>query len=130
MNKEEIINHLFTLSDEEKKEKMKRFGIDISTSLGIPVSELRAFARKIGKNHALAIELWDTMIHEARMLAALIDIPKEVTEEQMERWVLDFNSWDLCDHCCYNLFDKTSFAHEKISELGTSKHRKKKSETQ
>jgi 3-methyladenine DNA glycosylase AlkD len=55
------------------------------------------------------------------MLAALIDTPKEVTEEQMERWALDFNSWDLCDHCCYNLFDKTPFAYKKINEWSTRK---------
>jgi len=121
MNKDDIINHLFTLSDMKRKEKMKRFGIDISTSLGIPVYELRAFARKIGKNHALALELWETKIHEAQMLAALMDNPKEVTEEQMERWALDFNSWDLCDHCCYNLFDKTPFAYKKINEWSTRK---------
>jgi 3-methyladenine DNA glycosylase AlkD len=121
MNETQIIEYLQSISNEERKQKMKRFGIDTTSALGIPVSELRTFARKIRKNHELALSLWQTHIHEVQMLAALIDIPKKVTEEQMEAWVLDFNSWDLCDHCCYNLFDRTIFAREKINEWSKRK---------
>jgi 3-methyladenine DNA glycosylase AlkD len=116
MDQEYIVDHLSTLADKNRLEKMKRFGIDTSNALGIPVYELRTFAKKIGKNHKLALTLWQTKIHEVRMLAALIDIPEKVTEDQMDEWVKDFNSWDLCDHCCYNLFDKTNFSRRKIRE--------------
>lgn len=121
MNETQIIDYLQSISNEERKQKMKRFGIDTTSALGIPVSELRTVARKIKKNHDLALRLWQTHIHEVQMLAALIDIPKEVTEEQMDAWALDFNSWDLCDHCCYNLFDKTIFARKKIDEWSKRK---------
>ena len=116
MNEERIIKHLNEMGDEQHLEKMKRFGIDTSTAIGISVSELRKYARTIGKNHSLALKLWKTNIHEARMLAALLDEPRKVSEEQMETWTMGFNSWDLCDHCCYNLFDKTMFARKKINE--------------
>jgi 3-methyladenine DNA glycosylase AlkD len=70
-------------------------------------------ARETGKDHALAQRLWASGVHEARLLASMIDQPEMVTEAQLESWVRDFNSWDVCDQCCSNLFDKTKFAHEK-----------------
>lgn len=116
MDVEYIVDYLTKLADKNRLEQMKRFGIDTSNALGTSVSELRIFARKIGKDHDLALTLWNTKIHEVRMLAALIDIPQKVSEEQMDNWVQDFTSWDLCDHCCYNLFDKTVFSRKKIRE--------------
>ena len=73
-------------------------------------------AKEIGKNHDLAQPLWSSGIHEARLLATMIDTPKSVTEIQMESWVKDFDSWDLCDQCCLNLFRKTPLAHQKAVE--------------
>lgn len=75
--------------------------------------EIRKLARSIKKDHALALELWETGIHEARIMASLIDAPKLVTSQQMDAWVKDFHSWDLCDQVCGNLFDRTAFAIEK-----------------
>ncbi len=92
---------------------MKRFGIDSSKALGVPMPEIRKLARSIKKDHALALELWETGIHEARIMASLIDDPKLVTPQQMDAWVKDFHSWDLCDQVCGNLFDRTVFAMEK-----------------
>ena len=80
------------------------------------MADLRTLAREIGRDHTLAGELWDTGIHEARILASIVDDPKAVTEEQMEKWVADFDSWDVCDQCCGNLFDKTPFAAGKVVE--------------
>ena len=77
---------------------------------------LRELAKKVGENHTIAEELWACGIHEGRILASLIDIPKMVTEEQMELWVSEFDSWDVCDQCCMNLFRKTAFAWEKAQE--------------
>lgn len=80
------------------------------------IPNIRKIAKETGKNHALAQELWNSGIHEARILAGIIDEPEEVTEQQMEKWVKDFDSWDVCDQCCSNLFDKTEYAHKKAVE--------------
>lgn len=96
---------------------MAKFGINITNTYGTSVPALRAIAKKIGKrNHAIAQELWTSGIHEARLLAPMIDDPNSVTEKQMEEWVTDFNSWDICDQCCSNLFDKTKYAYKKATE--------------
>lgn len=79
---------------------MARFGIETRNALGISVIHLRKLACEIGCNHELALELWKSGAHEARILAALVDDPKQVTEDQMERWVKGFDSWDVCDQCC------------------------------
>jgi len=100
---------------------MARFGIDTKDAFGVPIPKLRALAKTIGKDHALAQVLWDSRIHEARILAALIDVPVLVTEKQMGRWVKDFNSWDVCDQVCGNLFDRTTFAHGKALEWAERK---------
>lgn len=83
-----------------------------------PVSApvLHAMAKRIGKNHSLALGLWKTGDHHARILAALIDEPERVTERQMERWVRDVDGWGLCDAICGALFDRTSFARGKAVE--------------
>ena len=78
--------------------------------------DLRKLARAIGRDHDLAIALWETNVHEARLLAGMIDDPAQVTEAQMEVWVHDFDSWDLCDQVCGNLFDRTPYAFRKASE--------------
>jgi 3-methyladenine DNA glycosylase AlkD len=116
MQLNEILQKLRSLSDPEAVEGMARYGINPETALGIPIPELRKLAKQIGKNHSLALELWDSGIHEARILACYVAIPKEVTEAQMEKWARDFNSWDLCDQCCGNLFDRTEFAYRKAVE--------------
>jgi 3-methyladenine DNA glycosylase AlkD len=95
---------------------MVKFGIKVDNALGVSIPILRGLAKEIGKNHELAQQLWNTEIHEARVLATMIDDSKLVTEKQMDNWVKDFNSWDLCDQCCSNLFDKTEFVHKKILE--------------
>lgn len=95
---------------------MARFGINPENTYGVSMPTLRKTAREIGKDHQLAEQLWSSGIHEARILACLIDDPKMVTEEQLERWVTDFNSWDVCDQCCMNLFDKTEWAYQKAIE--------------
>jgi len=96
---------------------MVRFGISTcQEALGIPAPVLQKIAREIGRDHALALELWKSGVHEARCVAALIDDPKLVTGEQMERWVRDFDNWAVCDNCCGRLFDKTQLAYRKALE--------------
>jgi len=100
---------------------MARFGISGEGRLGVAVPELRKLAKEIGKDHQLAIKLWQTKIPDAMILASMIDGPAEVTERQMELWVKDFNSWDVCDQVCMNLFDRTPFVFKKIREWASRK---------
>lgn len=116
MEFDEITNELQSLSNPEDVKGMARFGINPQKVYGVRIPELRRIARKTGKNHDLAGRLWDFGYHETRILASMIDDPLEVTEEQMEKWALDFNTWDICDQCCMNLFDKTPFAYKKVFE--------------
>ena len=109
----QIIKTLKKLSVPKNKEGMSRYGIDTRYALGVSIPNLRKIAKEIGRNHELASELWKTKTHEARILASMIDNPAQVTENQLESWVKNFNSWDLCDQCCMNLFDKTKFAYKK-----------------
>ncbi len=116
MELSDILDRLAALGSERNREGMSRFGITTERALGVSVTDLRKVAREIGRDHAMALALWDTYIHEARILATIVDDPKVVTEEQMARWVADFDSWDLCDQCCSNLFAKTPFAFRKAEE--------------
>jgi len=113
MQCEEVLHRLRSLASPENVAGMARFGINPHDTLGISVPTLRKLAKEIRRDHALAQELWASGVHEARSLAAMIDDPRQVTEEQMERWVADFDSWDVCDGCCADLFDKTPFAYRK-----------------
>ena len=95
---------------------MARFGITAKKVYGMSIPTLKKLAREVGKDHALAQELWVTEVLEARILAGLVDEPNRVSERQMERWVKDFDSWAVCDGTCLNLFRKTPFAHRKVRE--------------
>jgi 3-methyladenine DNA glycosylase AlkD len=99
---------------------MKRFGVDNSKALGVPLPQLRKIAKSIKKDHQLALDLWDSGIHECRVMASLVDDPNQVTPQQMDKWVADFYSWDVCDQVCGNLFDRTEFAIEKALEWSRS----------
>jgi 3-methyladenine DNA glycosylase AlkD len=101
------------IANDQAVEGMARFGIRPGQALGISMPTLRNMAKDIGKNHALALALWDSGIHEARILASMIAEPKLVSTELMEEWVNDFDSWDICDQVCGNLFDKTPQAYQK-----------------
>ncbi len=119
MQAEEVISHLKTLANPENVKGMARFGINPHNTLGISLSTLRPLAREIGKDHDLAQQLWDSGIHEARILASIIGKPAQVTEEQMEAWVEDIDSWDVCDQVCMNLWGKSPYAYQKAHEWST-----------
>ena len=121
MNYKEVIKKLKLFSRSENVKGMARFGINPKNTYGIPIPVLRKLAKEIGKNHKLAKELWESGIHEARILASIIDEPQKVTEKQMEKWVKDFDSWDVCDQVCFNLFDNTEFSYKKIFEWSRRK---------
>jgi 3-methyladenine DNA glycosylase AlkD len=111
-----IIKELKKKSNSKNLKGMAKFGINTEKAFGINMPFLRETAKKYKNNHQLALDLWDTKFHEARILASLVDDPKLVTDEQVEAWILEFNSWDLCDQCCANLFEDTYFAYEKALE--------------
>jgi 3-methyladenine DNA glycosylase AlkD len=100
---------------------MARFGINPKNTLGISIPHLRALAKETGQSHSLARQLWASGIHEARILAGLIDQPEKVTERQMDKWVRDFDSWDVCDGSCMNLFDRLDCAPKKAMEWSRRK---------
>ncbi len=116
MQAEDVLKRLESLADSEAVAGMAKFAVGGQHTLGISVPTLRQLAKEIGQDHNLAQELWASGIHEARLLATMIDVPKQVTEQQMEAWVIDFDSWDVCDQCCLNLFRKTPFAYQKVDE--------------
>jgi 3-methyladenine DNA glycosylase AlkD len=89
---------------------MARVGINVDRALGVSIPALRKIGRRHRPDHSLALDLWRSGIHEARILASMVDDPAEVTRDQMEEWVGDFDSWDLCDQVISNLFDLTPFA--------------------
>ncbi|MGD0175668.1 MAG: DNA alkylation repair protein [Candidatus Bathyarchaeia archaeon] len=103
-------------SNPEAVKGMARFGINPNNTYGVSIPTLRKIARELGRNHSLSLELWESGIHEARILASMIDIPEKVTATQMDKWVRDFDSWDVCDQTCSNLFDKTKAAYQKAVE--------------
>jgi len=112
----QVVDRLKSLGDPKAVEGMARFGIQSSNSFGVSVPKLRTLAREVGRDHPLALQLWETGLHDARLLATMIDDPEEVTIDQMDRWVRDFDSWDVVDGSCGNLFDKTPFAVAKAKD--------------
>jgi 3-methyladenine DNA glycosylase AlkD/peptidoglycan/xylan/chitin deacetylase (PgdA/CDA1 family) len=100
---------------------MARYGISTNGTLGVPVKSLRKLAKSIGRDHRLALDLWDSGIHEARILATIIDDPALVTKRQMDRWARDFDSWDVCDQACQNLFRYTPHAWEMAAKWSAAR---------
>lgn len=92
---------------------MARYAIRAKKAFGVSKPQQDAIALKIGKNHALGEQLWKTGIHDARILGMLISEAERVTPSQMERWVKDFDNWDVCDGTCCHLFVDAGAAWEK-----------------
>ncbi len=111
---EEVLKKLRAKAKPTRIDGMTRYGMVTEQRLGVSVPEMRKIAKEQGKKHKLALELWKTGIPEARIVAAMIGEPEKLTEEEMEDWVKDINSWDICDQVCMNLFEKTPLAWKKI----------------
>lgn len=116
LSADQVIANLKQHTNAGAVEDMARFGIKPAHALGISIPTLRKLAKEIGRNQALAVALWASGIHEARILASMIAEPQLVSIELMEAWVNDFDTWDLCDQVCGNLFDKTPYAYQKATE--------------
>jgi 3-methyladenine DNA glycosylase AlkD len=113
---DEVLDKLNEKAKSDQLEGMARFGIVGDQRMGVSVPDMRKIAKEIGKDHQLALELWDTGIPEAMIVAGMVAEPDKLTEIQMEDWVVDINSWDVCDQVCMNLFEKSSYAEQKIYE--------------
>jgi 3-methyladenine DNA glycosylase AlkD len=120
LSAETLLAELQQLADPAAREGMAHYGIQTDKALGIGIPSLRALAKKVGKDHHLAAELWAADIHEARILASMIEESACVSAEQMDGWVKDFDTWDICDQCCTNLFWHTPYAYGKIQEWSAS----------
>ncbi len=107
-----VVGELQALADPSRLPGMARVGIRVDRALGVSIPSLRSLARRHRKDHRLALDLWRTGIHEARILASMVDDPLLVTDDQMERWVADFDSWDVCDQVC-GLFEACPSANAK-----------------
>src|SRR5690349_2876312 len=112
----EIVGALRARANPKNVAGMARYGINTARAFGVPVVELRRIERRAGRSHDLASALWDSGFHEARIMATIIDLPAEVSRSQMNRWARDFDSWDLCDQACSNLFRYTPYAWDKAVE--------------
>jgi len=110
----DVLDSLQSKARPEQLERMAQFGIAVERRLGVSVPDMRKLAKEIGMDHKLALELWRTGIAEARIVAGMIGDPARLTEKQMEEWVKDIDSWDVCDQVCMNLFEKTELAWKKI----------------
>lgn len=113
MTAQQIIRRLKQHANPKNVAGMARFGINPHNTLGVSIPILRQLAKEIGTDHTLALDLWKSGIHEARILAAMIADPARTTDTLMDRWVKDFDSWDVCDQVCMNLFEKSGSAYRK-----------------
>lgn len=113
-NAQTIITELKKLATKGTLDGMARYGLPSARAFGVAVRDMQKLAKRIGKDHALASELWSTGWYEARMLAAFVGEPDRVTSAEMDRWCRDFDNWGICDTVCFHLWDRTPLAWKKI----------------
>jgi 3-methyladenine DNA glycosylase AlkD len=113
---EEILQKLKAKARPDQLEGMARYAIVGEGRLGVSVPEMRKIAKESGKDHGLALELWKTGIPDARIVAGMVGEPDRLTEKQMEEWVKDIDSWDVCDQVCMNLFARSPLVVKKIHD--------------
>ncbi|WP_407355544.1 DNA alkylation repair protein [Methanolobus sp. WCC5] len=112
----DIIHELESNSRPEAIEGMARYGITPKKAYGVSIPVLRRIAKGLGRNHELALKLWEGDIRETRILAGMVDDVSQVTGEQMDEWVQEFDYWEICDQCCMNLFEDHPLAYDKAME--------------
>ena len=120
MEYEEIIKKFESLRNEENIRGQERFGIKSSKSYGIRMPEIRKIAKEVGHNHNIAVQLWNQGYHESKILAFMVEEKDKFTEEQLDSWIKDFDSWDVVDQACINFLRHVDFAINKIPEWAES----------
>lgn len=113
---EAVLTWLKRHSSRRTREGMARYAIPSDNAFGVSVADIRALAKRLGRNHDLAAALWATRWYEARMLTSFVDEPARVTPAQMDRWCRDFDNWAICDTVCFHLFDRTPHAWAKVAQ--------------
>jgi 3-methyladenine DNA glycosylase AlkD len=103
-----------------QRAEMGRYGIVARRAFGVPVGTLLKLGKRLAPDHDLAAGLWKSGWYEARLLAAMVDDPSQVTRRQMDAWASAFDSWAVCDTVCFHLFDRTPFAWEKARAWAAS----------
>jgi 3-methyladenine DNA glycosylase AlkD len=116
-----VISELRSLGSETGRAGMARFGIKTDRAFGVSMQQMKPLARRHRRDHELALALWRSGYHEARVLAALVEDPKLVTSRQMDQWAADFDSWDVCDQACMKVFALTPFVGEKVAKWAGDK---------
>ena len=101
-------------SSKATRDGMARYAIPSDHAYGVAMKDIKALGKTIGRNHALAIALWDTGVYEARMLASFVGDPEQLTPAQMDRWCKDFDNWAFCDAMSFNLFDRSPHAWARV----------------
>lgn len=112
---DEVLEWLRRRGTRKDRDALARYGIPASKAVGVPVSALKAYARDIGRDHALAAGLWASGVYEARLLAAFVDEPELVTPRQMNAWARDFDNWAVVDTVCFHLFDRAPAAWGRVA---------------
>jgi 3-methyladenine DNA glycosylase AlkD len=113
---EQLLHEIRAMGSEKNRRGMGRYGINVENAAGVSVYDLRDMAKPHTLDHDLAAELWASGLHEARLLAAFVDDPAQVTPEQMEAWAAEFDSWDVTDQVTTDLFHRTPYAWDKAVE--------------
>ena len=113
---DDVVTRLRKLGSKSVRDGMLRYGIPNENAFGISVGKIQKLGKELGRNHELALALWETGFYEARMLAAFVDDPKLVTPAQMDRWCKDFDNWGIVDTVCFKLFDETPHAWKKVEQ--------------
>jgi 3-methyladenine DNA glycosylase AlkD len=116
MRTTDILKRLRAAGSAENVAGMARYGIRPAKAYGVATPTIRAIAKELGKDTELASALWSTNVLEARILAAMIADPLQIAEEEVERWVREFDCWSVCDSACIGLLWKTPFAWRKVRE--------------
>jgi 3-methyladenine DNA glycosylase AlkD len=113
---DETLRWLEKRGTKANRDGMARYGIFAKKVYGVSMTTIKSQAKKLGKDHELALALWDTGWYEARILTAFVDEPARVTPSQMDQWARDFDNWGICDSICFHLFDKTPHAWSRIEQ--------------
>ena len=113
---DDVVVRLRKLGSKSVRDGMLRYGIPNENAFGVSVGKIQKLSKEVGRNHELALALWETGYYEARMLAAFVDDPKLVTPAQMDRWCKDFDNWGIVDTVCFKLFDVTPHAWKKVEQ--------------
>jgi 3-methyladenine DNA glycosylase AlkD len=110
----DVLKWLERRGTKRNRDGMARYGIVAPRAFGVSMTGVKELGQRLGRDHQLALSLWETGWYEARMLSAFVDEPGRVTSRQMDRWARDFDNWAICDTVCFHLFDKTSHAWSKV----------------